>query len=76
MLLIAAAIFTVWMLLSVVVLALCVVAGRADRAIELMMRSPGEGTVPVLETDVPFVVDFAEPQAAPVAPAAPARAAR
>ena len=75
MLLIAAAIFTVWMLLSVVVLALCVAAGRADRAIELMMRSSGGETVPALEADVPFVVDFAAPQAAPVPPSVPSRSA-
>jgi hypothetical protein len=76
MLLIAAAIFTVWVLLSVVVLALCVVAGRADRAIEYMMLSPSSETVPALEADVPFVVDFAEPQAAPVLPSMPARTTR
>ena len=45
------------MLLSVLVLTLCVAAGRADRAIELIMR-----TTPEVEAPVTFVAGFAEPQ--------------
>ena len=68
MLLIAAIVLTAWVLLSVLVLTLCVAAGRADRAIELIMRTTPE----VAPADVPFVAGFAEPQIAPVA--APVRA--
>ena len=42
MLLIAAIVLTAWVLLSVLVLTLCVAAGRADRAIELIMRATPE----------------------------------
>ena len=57
MLLIAAIVLTAWVLLSVLVLTLCVAAGRADRAIELIMRATPEPEAPVL-----FVAGFAEPQ--------------
>jgi len=67
--LIAAFIVGAWMLVSVFVLSLCVAAGRADRALELMVRTPEP------EPMVDFVAGFAEPQAAPVAPPVPSRTA-
>jgi len=66
MLLIAAIVFAAWLSLSFAVLALCAAAGRADRALELLMPQAAQ-------EDVQFVLAFAEPQTPQQAAAARAR---
>lgn len=55
---VALIVFAVWTCVSVLVLALCTVAGRADRAIESFMGA--DSIVQQAEPD--FVLAFAEPE--------------
>jgi hypothetical protein len=54
----ALAVFAAWTCISVFVLSLCVVAGRADRAMEAIMGSD----VAAPQPEPGFVFGFAEPQ--------------
>jgi hypothetical protein len=56
MLIVALIIFAGWALVSMLVLSLCVAAGRADRALEMMLQTPAPEVFPG------FVAGFAEPQ--------------
>jgi hypothetical protein len=69
MVLIAAVVLGSWILLSVLALSLCVAAGGADRALDLMV-APAPPQEPIA---CDFVAGFAEPEPT-AAPDAPRRA--
>jgi hypothetical protein len=60
-------VFTAWTVISMFMLALCVAAGRADRALEHIM-SAGETPAQAVVAEPDFVLGFAEAQAEIAAP--------